>query len=88
MRTLVSMMLLRPSRPTERKTWPWDAALQASIATETVPSVEFLKPHGMESDEVSSRCTCDSVVRAPIAPHETRSAVYYVPSQHSAFGKR
>ena len=25
---------------------------------------------------MSSRCTCDSVVRAPIAPHEIKSAVY------------
>lgn len=87
-RTLVSMMLLRPSRPTERKTCPWDAALQASMATETVPSVEFLKPHGMESDEVSSRWTCDSVVRAPIAPQETRSAVYCIASQRDALDRR
>lgn len=77
MHTLLSTMDERPSRPTERKTWPDDAALHASIATATEPSVEFLKPHGMESDEVSSRCSCDSVVRAPIAPQDTRSAVYW-----------
>lgn len=39
------------------------------------PSVPFLKPTLIESAEASSRWTCDSVVRAPIAPHETSSAV-------------
>ena len=56
--------------PTERKTWGRLAARHASIAMPTVPSVEFLKPVGMESADVSSRCTCDSVVRAPIAAQE------------------
>lgn len=35
-----------------------------------LPSVPFLKPIGKETPEASSRCSCDSVVRAPIAPQE------------------
>jgi hypothetical protein len=75
-KTSVSIMALRPSLPTLKNTWPDLAARQASIAIPTLPSVEFLKPVGIERADVSSRCTCDSVVRAPIAPQETRSAVY------------
>ncbi len=52
------------------------AALMASIATLIVPSVPFLKPTGRESPDASSRCACDSVVRAPIAPQLIRSARY------------
>jgi hypothetical protein len=74
--TSVSTILLKPSLPTDKKTCGALAARQASIATFTLPSVEFLKPVGIESADVSSRCTCDSVVRAPMAPQETRSAVY------------
>src|SRR5467141_2903803 len=53
------------------------AARTASIAICTPPSVPFLKPTGIERPDVSSRCTWLSVVRAPIAPHETRSEVYW-----------
>lgn len=53
--TSVSTILLKPSLPTERKTWPLLAARQASIATPTLPSVEFLKPVGIDKAEVNSR---------------------------------
>ncbi|MCY1244179.1 hypothetical protein D9M72_572380 [compost metagenome] len=61
---------------TDRKWCGCDAALIASTAILTLPSVPFLKPTGHDSPEASSRCTCDSVVRAPIAPQLTRSAMY------------
>lgn len=48
----------------------------SSNAISTPPSVPFLNPIGIPSALASSLCTCDSVVRAPIAPHATRSAVY------------
>src|SRR6185312_5072089 len=53
-----------------------DAACTASTAIFTLPSVPFLKPIGHDRPEASSRCTWLSVVRAPIAPHATRSAMY------------
>lgn len=34
------------------------------------------QPIGIDMPDDNSRCTCDSVVRAPIAPHETKSAMY------------
>lgn len=45
----------------------------ASMAIDTFPSVPFLNPTGTERPEASSRWIWDSVVRAPIAPQETRS---------------
>jgi hypothetical protein len=51
------------------------AARTASMAICTPPSVPFLKPTGIERPDASSRCTWLSVVRAPIAPHDTRSEV-------------
>jgi hypothetical protein len=45
-----------------------------SIATCTPPPVPFLKPTGIDRPDASSRCTWLSEVRAPIAPHEIRSA--------------
>lgn len=42
----------------------------------TLPSVPFLKPIGKETPLASSRCNCDSVVRAPIAPQVVRSEMY------------
>ncbi len=36
-----------------------------------------MKPIGQDKPEASSRCSCDSVVRAPMAPQEIVSAVYY-----------
>src|SRR5262252_1404940 len=51
------------------------AARTASMAICTPPSVPFLKPTGIERPDASSRCTWLSVVRAPMAPHETRSDV-------------
>src|SRR5690606_41948126 len=50
--------------------------LMASAAILMLPSVPFLSPTGHDRPEASSRCTCDSVVRAPIAPQLTRSAIY------------
>ncbi len=52
------------------------AARTASTATCTLPSVRFLKPTGIDSPEPSWRWIWLSVVRAPIAPHETASAMY------------
>jgi hypothetical protein len=39
-------------------------------------TVPFLKPTLMDRALASSLCTCDSVVRAPIAPQDMRSARY------------
>ncbi|CSI58597.1 Uncharacterised protein [Vibrio cholerae] len=35
-----------------------------------------MKPTGQDNPEANSRCTCDSVVRAPIAPQLIKSATY------------
>ena len=35
-----------------------------------LPSVPFLNPMGKDTPDASSRWSCDSVVRAPMAPHE------------------
>ena len=48
----------------------------ASMAICEFPSVPFLKPTGMERPLAISRWIWLSVVRAPMAAHETRSAVY------------
>ena len=48
----------------------------ASTAILILPSVPFLKPTGHDKPEANSLCTCDSVVRAPIAPQLIRSATY------------
>ena len=53
------------------------AARIASTATPTDPSVPFLNPIGKETPDASSLCNCDSVVRAPMAPQEMRSAMYW-----------
>jgi hypothetical protein len=47
----------------------------ASMATPTLPSVPFLNPIGKAEPEASSRWSCDSVVRAPIAPQVMQSAM-------------
>src|SRR6266545_978811 len=72
----VSTIATWPLLCTERKWCFCRAASSASIAIFTLPSVPFLKPTAAESPEASSRCTWLSVVRAPIAPHETRSPMY------------
>src|SRR5712691_2217264 len=64
-----------PCSVTPRKRWGWATARSASMAICTPPSVPFLKPTGIDSAEASSRCTWLSVVRAPIAPQVTRSAM-------------
>ena len=65
-----------PARVTPKKVCPAAAARQASTATVTSPSVPFLNPIGMDRPEASCRCTWLSVVRAPIAPQATASAMY------------
>src|SRR2546422_5278469 len=57
---------------TDRKWCFWRAARIASTAILTLPSVPFLKPTGADRPDASSRCTWLSVVRAPIAPQDTR----------------
>ena len=47
----------------------------ASTAVCVLPSVPFLNPTGIDSPDASSRCTWLSVVRAPIATHDVRSAM-------------
>ncbi len=49
---------------------------QTTNEPHTLPSVPFLNPMGNDTPLASSRCSCDSVVRAPIAPHEIRSEMY------------
>lgn len=51
----------------------FEAERMASTATDMLPSVPFLKPIGKLEPEASSRWSCDSVVRAPMAPQDTRS---------------
>ena len=58
------------------KAWGSAAARTASTATCTLPSVRFLKPTGIDSPDPSWRWIWLSVVRAPIAPQETASAMY------------
>ncbi len=58
------------------KEWLAAAARTASSAICTLPSVPFLKPTGIERPEPSWRWIWLSVVRAPIAPHETVSEMY------------
>ena len=72
----VSTIATWPLLCTERKWCFWRAASSASTAIFTLPSVPFLKPTGAERPEASSRCTWLSVVRAPIAPQDTRSPMY------------
>ncbi len=67
-------MAATPCLVTLRKWWGWEALAIASIAPFVPPSVPFLKPTGMLRPEASSRCTWLSEVRAPIAPHDTKSA--------------
>ena len=61
---------------TDRKWCECRAAPIASTAICTEPAVPFLKPTGQDSPEASSRCPWLSVVRAPIAPQPTKSAMY------------
>ena len=71
----VTTMAASPCFVTERNWWGCMAARIASTAIWTLPSVPFLNPTGIDSPEASSRWTWLSVVRAPIAPHDTRSAM-------------
>jgi hypothetical protein len=65
-----------PSPLIPKKVWGWRAARMAFNAGATAPEVAFLKPSGMESPEAIWRCVCDSVVRAPTADQQIRSAMY------------
>ena len=58
------------------KTWLCDAAPTASTAACTSPSVEFLKPIGIDRPLHSWRWIWLSAVRAPIEPQLTVSAMY------------
>ena len=65
-----------PSLSIPRKLCSARAACMASIATWSEPSVAFLKPTGIESPLAICRWVGLSVVRAPIAPSTTVSAMY------------
>ena len=73
---MVETMAVWPDLVTDRKWCGELAERMASTAMRMLPSVPFLKPTGQDRPEASSRCTCDSVVRAPMAPQAMRSAVY------------
>ena len=60
---------------TKQRSEAW-AALMELMAGATVPGVAFLNPSGMESPEAICRCVCDSVVRAPMADQQIKSAMY------------
>ncbi len=74
-----------PACVTPKNVCPVADARHASTATWTSPSVPFLNPTGMERPDASCRCTWLSVVRAPIAPQVTVSAMYcgVIGSSHS-----
>ena len=73
---VVETMAETPCLVTERKQCGQEEETMASTAICRLPLVPFLNPTGMESPEASSRCTWLSVVRAPMAPHVIRSAMY------------
>ena len=70
---------------TPKNVCPVEDARHASTATWTSPSVPFLNPTGIDRPEASWRWTWLSVVRAPIAPQVTVSAMYcgVIGSSHS-----
>lgn len=72
----VLTMAASPCSVTPMNACGFELARIASTATDTLPSVPFLNPMGNDTPDASSRCSCDSVVRAPIAPHEVRSEMY------------
>ena len=74
-----------PLGVTPKNVCPAAEARHASTATWTSPSVPFLNPTGMDRPEASWRWTWLSVVRAPIAPQVTVSAMYcgVIGSSHS-----
>ena len=82
---LVVTTAAAPAAVTPKNVWLTAAARHASTATWTSPSVPFLNPTGMDRPEASWRCTWLSVVRAPIAPQVTVSAMYcgVIGSSHS-----
>jgi hypothetical protein len=74
-----------PLSVTPKNVCPAAEARHASTATWTSPSVPFLNPTGIDRPEASWRWTWLSVVRAPIAPQVTVSAMYcgVIGSSHS-----
>ena len=74
-----------PCTVTPKNVWLAAEARRASTATWTSPSVPFLNPTGIDRPEASWRWTWLSVVRAPIAPQVTVSAMYcgVIGSSHS-----
>src|SRR5882762_10662491 len=73
---VVAAIAERPPLVTAMKWCGCEADFTASAAMRTLPSVPFLKPTGHDSPEASSRWIWLSVVRAPIAAHAIRSAMY------------
>ncbi len=73
---VVAAIAERPPLVTAMKWCGCEADFTASAAMRTLPSVPFLKPTGQESPDASSRWIWLSVVRAPIAAHAIRSAMY------------
>eukprot|EP00659_Diplonema_papillatum_P004813 gene4812-biopygen4730 len=71
---LVCTIAAMPCLVTDKKLCGCFAARTASTAMPTSPPVPFLNPTGIDSPDASSRWICDSVVLAPIAPHDTKSA--------------
>ena len=65
-----------PCSETPRNVWGWVAALMAFTAATRSPVVVFLNPSGIESPDAIWRWVWLSVVRAPMADHEMRSAMY------------
>jgi len=64
----------RPCFVTPKKECPQAAARIASNAISKDPSVPFLKPIGKDKPDANSLCNWDSVVLAPTAPNDNKSA--------------
>jgi hypothetical protein len=70
----VRVMAANPCFVTPKNEWPQAAARIASSAISNDPSVPFLNPMGKDNPDANSRWSWDSVVRAPIAPRDNKSA--------------
>ena len=74
----VRVIAANPCFVTPRKEWPHAAARMASRAISRDPSVPFLNPIGKVNPDANSLWSWDSVVRAPIAPRDNKSAKNYI----------
>lgn len=72
------MIAARPCFVTPRKEWPHAAARMASKAISNDPSVPFLKPIGKDKPDANSLWSWLSVVLAPTAPNDNKSAKNYI----------